>query len=106
MFEAVPQHRDEPAHIASIIERRAEFPHGVRFVDVFKARPFLRLSLLDEVDQRVDVKTRRRVVGVGAFDVAASGRQKCRLDVRFKTSFVCFHMYLPIMLTVKFHTKN
>lgn len=29
MFEAVPQHRDEPAPVASVIGRRAEIFHGV-----------------------------------------------------------------------------
>lgn len=39
MIEAVPQNEEQSVHVAGILKCRAEFPHGIYLICLFKAFP-------------------------------------------------------------------
>ena len=55
VLEAVAQDREQSLRLASRVERRAELPHRVHLIGVFKSRPLLGLGALNEVDQGVHI---------------------------------------------------
>ncbi len=73
MLEAMPQHGNQAVHVTGIIEGIAELPHGVNLVGILEPGPLLWLSLLDEVNQGVDVEAQLRVIGIGTLLVSTGG---------------------------------
>ena len=87
MLEAVAQDREQPLRLAGGVERRAELPHRVYLIGVFKTRPFLRLGALDKVDQGIHIEPLFGVIGVCARGISARRGEKEGFYIRFKTLF-------------------
>ena len=80
-LESMPKHRDKAAHVAGVVERHTELPHGINLIGILKPRPLLGLGLLNEGNQRIYIQSQIRVVCICAFDITASRRQEGRFDI-------------------------
>ena len=96
MLEAVAQDREQSFRLASGVERRAELPHWVYLIGVFKTRPFLRLGALHEVDQGIYIEPLFRVIGVCTLGISARRGEKEGFYIRFKTLFGGDHNSFPL----------
>ena len=96
MLEAVAQDREQPIRLASRVERRAELPHRIHLIGVFKSHPLLGLGALDKVDQGVHIKPLFGIVGVCALGISARGGEKEGFYIRFKTLFGGNHSSFPL----------
>ena len=92
MLEAVAQDREQPLRLAGGVERRAELPHRVHLIGVFKTRPFLGLGALNEVDQGIHIEPLFGVIGVCALGISARRGEKEGFYIRFKTLFGGDHL--------------
>ena len=96
MLEAVAQDREQPLRLAGGVERRAELPHRVHLIGVFKSRPLLGLGALDKVDQGVHIEPLFRVIGIRALGISARRGEKEGFYIRFKTLFGGDHNSFPL----------
>ena len=92
VLEPVAEDGEDPVRLAGGVEGQAELPHGIDLVLLLEPGPLPGLGGLDEADQGADIQGQCRVVGVGAFGVAADRGEKGNFDVRFKTLFGRFHI--------------
>ena len=96
VLEAVAQDREQPLRLAGGVERRAELPHRVHLIGVFKSRPLLGLGALDKVDQGVYIEPLFRVIGIRTLGISARRGEKEGFYIRFKTLFGGDHNSFPL----------
>ena len=96
MLEAVAQDAEQSLRLASRVERRAELPHRVKLVGVFKSCPFLRLGALNEVDQGIHIEPLFGVIGVSTLGISARRGEKEGFYIRFKALFGGDHNSFPL----------
>ena len=100
MLEPVAEDGEESVRIAGGVECQAELPHRIDLVLLFKACPLFGLGGLDEANQGVDVQGQRRVVSIGALDIAAGGERRADSmsdSKRFSVvSIIPYHTFLGI----------
>ena len=87
VLEPMPQHRKQPLRIAGIVKGRAELPHRVYRVLLFKKCPLVGLSFLHKADKGIRKQSQLGVVAIPVAGIAPGrGEQRCR-NVRFKLFF-------------------
>ena len=96
MLETVAQDREQTFRLAGGVERRAEFPHRVHLIGVFKTRPFLGLGALNKVDQGMHIEPLFRVIGIRALGISARRGEKEGFYIRFKAFFGGNHSSFPL----------
>ena len=87
VLEPIPQHRKQPVRIAGIVKGRAELPHRVYRVLLFKKCPLVWLGLLHKADQGVYKQPQLGVVAIPVAGVAPGRGEQRRRNVRFKLLF-------------------
>ena len=96
VLEAVAQDREQPIRLAGGVERRAELPHRVKLIGIFKSRPLLGLGMLDKVDQGIHIEPLFGVIGVCALGISARRGEKEGFYIRFKALFGGDHNSFPL----------
>ena len=96
VLEAVAQDREQSLRLASRVERRAELPHRVKLIGIFKSCPLLGLGALDKVDQGIHIEPLFGVIGVCALGISARRGEKEGFYIRFKTLFGGDHNSFPL----------
>ena len=87
VLEPMPQHRKQPVRIAGIVKGRAELPHRVYRVLLFKKCPLVGLGLLHKADQGIHKQSQLGVVAIPIAGVAPGRGEQRRRNVRFKLLF-------------------
>ena len=87
VLEPMPQHRKQSVRIAGIVKGRAELPHRVYRVLLFKKCPLVGLGLLHKADQGIHKQPQLGVVAIPVAGVAPGRGEQRRRNVRFKLLF-------------------
>ena len=87
VLEPIPQHRKQSVRIAGIVKGRAELPHRVYRVLLFKKCPLVGLGLLHKANQGIHKQPQLGVVAIPIAGVAADRGEHRRRNVRFKLLF-------------------
>ena len=96
VLETVAQDAEQPLRLAGRIKRRAELPHRVHLIGVFKSCPLLWLSAPNKVNQGIHIKPLLGVIGVCTLGISARRGEKEGFYIRFKTLFGGDHNSFPL----------